>query len=177
MRYGEKKGDGARAPMATRTVPPSVWAQTWTDRPTEPIEVGLRRLSETDLGQIESLANRRAQQLHPEDAELASRAFNRALVKYALSRMLCSPECADVPFWDMPDLVAMIAFDDAGASWLYAEAYVETVRTSALGHEGDALNFLTQLGERCGEIGSLPLVKRHQVTRLLAGALAILDEG
>ena len=176
MKY-EKKNDNPRAPMATRTVPPTVWAQTWTDRPTEALELGLRRLSETDLGQIESLANRRAQQLHPEDAELASRAFNRALVKYALSRILCTPDCADVPFFDVPDLVAMIAFDDAGASWLYAEAYMETVRTSPLGHEGDPLEALMRLGERCAEIANLPLVKRYQVIRLVLTALAILDEG
>ena len=163
--------------MATRTLQPSVWAQTWTDRPTDPIEVGLRRLSETDLGEVESLANRRSQQLHPNDPELAARAFNRALTKYALGRALCSPECADVPFWDSPDVVAMLAFDDAGAAWLYAEFQAETVRTSLLGHEGDPLEILTRLGEQCTEIAGLPLVKRHQVTRLLAGALAILEEG
>ena len=177
MKFNEKKDGNPRAPMATRTLQPSVWAQTWTDRPTDPIEVGLRRLSETDLGEVESLANRRSQQLHPNDPELAARAFNRALTKYALGRALCSPECADVPFWDSPDVVAMLAFDDAGAAWLYAEFQMETVRTSLLGHEADSLDVLVQLSERCAEIGALKLVKRHQVARLLAGALAILDEG
>lgn len=168
----------SRAPLAVRNIPPTVWAQTWTDRPTEVVKLGLRTLSEEDLSAIASLATSRASRYYPglTDADDAwVEEYNRAVRWGMAGRALCSPESTDVPFWDYPDQVAPMALEPHGAAWLCAELEVETVRRSPLPvGDDEAQGTITKIIESLGTLQAMSPAGRHLVVRHLRAALAAM---
>lgn len=161
-----------RAPAGVCMVPPWVWAQTWTDRPTEPVRVGLRTLSAQDLDDARAGAESKADKAHPgsHGSDVWTEAYNAALMLKALGRALCQPDGADAPWWDYADLIAPGAIEPTkGAVWLFGELAVATVRAAALGGERAP-------GELLEELAGLPATawseaRRSRVARFLDAAL------
>ena len=179
MKYSDAiKAREARRPIATVEVPPRVWAQTWTDRPVEVVTIGLRSLGETMLSQIGGLATTHANRCVPGGDESSARwveELSAAIRFYTLARALCRPECADVPWWDYPDMVAPIAFEPAGAAWLYARYSVAVVSKSVLGSEEAPEALGAELATAMGRAATLPPAKRSQVACHLRAALDVLE--
>lgn len=169
----------ARRPIVVVRVPPSTWAQTWPERPTEAVDVGLRSLSEAVLSQVTGAAMARASKFHPggdERSRLWADEYNRAVVAYAVARALCLPDCADVPWWEYQDL-AVDRLTPEGAAWLYAALTAAMVRVSPLAAEEPPSDLYARLGAKMGEVGHLPPARAGQVSRLLRAALDVLTEG
>ena len=179
MKYSDAiKAREARRPIATVEVPPRVWAQTWASRPLEPVTLGFRTLGETMLSQIVSLATMHADRLVPGGNETSARwadEWNAAVRRYSLGRALCQAESADVPWFDYPDLTASVAFDPAGAAWLYARYSVAVVSKSVLGSEEAPEALGAELATAMGRAATLPPAKRSQVACHLRAALDVLE--
>lgn len=93
--------DTSRKPATVVSFPPSGWAVTHGDRPTAPVEIGLRVLSEAERIEITSLAATKACRLHPADHDEDGRvhAYNRLLMALAVARAACHVDDATVPYW------------------------------------------------------------------------------
>jgi hypothetical protein len=178
VKYADARA--ARVPLVTIEIPPSVWAQTWAERPIEPVTVGLRSLAETTLSEVTGAAMTKANRLVPggdEHSKIWADEYNQGITIFALGRALCRPECADVPWWDYPDLQAPIAFSPAGAAWLYARFAAAMVSASVLASEEDPGALLVALGALAGGVDRLSPARRSQASRHLRAALDILEGG
>ena len=169
-----------RAPARVCQVPAWVWAQTWTDRPTEPLPVGLRTLSAQDLADARGWAESKADKAHPgsHGSAIWIEAYNSALMIGALGRALCSPECADVPFWDYADGVAPMAIEPTrGAVWLWSELEVATAGAAVLEVEAGPLELLAAVQAGAESIPAMSEARRHRIARHLDAALTIMRAG
>lgn len=180
MKYAEARTQKeARRPIVVVAVPPSVWAQTWPDRPVEAAEIGLRSLSEAALSEVTGASMARANRCHPggdERSKLWTDEYNRVAVAYAVARALCQPDCADVPWWDYPDMMAPIAFTAEGAAWLYARLEAAMVAASPLASEEPAADLYAALGPLLGCVAHLSPARCAQVSRHLRAALDVLQD-
>ncbi len=168
----------ARKPIATVEVPPSVWAQTWTDRPTEPVVVGFRSLSEMALSEITGAAQTIANRWVPggnERSPIWAEQYSAAVRYTSVGRALCQPDCADVPWWDYPDAVSPIAFSPEGAAWLFARLETALVASSVLASEEEPAELAAAIVE--ASTRELSPARRSQAARLLRAALDVLRGG
>ncbi len=83
---------------------PAAFADTYQERPTAEICVGLRTIAESDLATARSQAARWATQLHPdvspEEGELFGpwiESYNDALLRWIIARGTCDPNNVDQP--------------------------------------------------------------------------------
>lgn len=170
----------ARAPLVIVECPPSIWAQTWTERPLDVVRIGLRSLSETTLGEVTGAAMTRANTLAPGGDETSSLwvdAYNAAVQLSAVGRAACQPDCADVPWWEYPDLQAPQQLSPAGAAWLYARLSAAVVSSSVLASEEAPDGLLVALLARSASFDALAPARRSQVSRHLRAALDALGGG
>jgi hypothetical protein len=70
---------------------PNDFASDWQSRPVCNVEIGLRLPSEDDVQTARCQADQRLQQLELRDAESATRAWNDALMAFAVARCICDP--------------------------------------------------------------------------------------
>ncbi len=178
MKYNEAIGEGARLPIDVFDVPASVWAQTWTERPTVTIRLGLRSLAEQTLSEVTGAAMVRANRCHPQGGEhdrLWADEYNRAVVAYAVGRSLCSPDSADVPWHDYPDMVALTSMTPEGAAWLYARLTAATAKASPLAAIESPISLLVGITERWHDVGALSDTRKAQLANLLRAALDIIE--
>jgi hypothetical protein len=169
----------AALPIWVGEIPPTVWAQSWADRPRDVVTLGMRSLSEEALSQVSSMASARASRFQPNaspDSDLWIGEYNRALVCLTVGRALCTADSADVPFWDYPDLVSPTALDPKGALWLWGLLSVELTRASAIVPVEPPLDLLTKLIHKLQDIEALPIAKRNQVCKFLAAALEVTED-
>lgn len=179
MKYGAHKAKEARKPIATVEVPPSVWAQSWADRPLEPVTVGLRSLSEVQLSEVTGAAQSHANRIVPggdERSQIWAGEYSAAVRFLSLGRALCQPDCADVPWWDYPDLLAPLALSPEGAAWLFARFTAAVVGSSVLAAEEDPAELAAQVMGAASGASQLSPARRSQVARHLRAAIDILQE-
>jgi hypothetical protein len=170
----------ARRPIAVEDVPPSVWAQTWAERPLEVVRVGLRSLGEVVLSEITGAAQTIAGRVVPggdERSQIWADEYCAAVRYTSIARALCQPDCADVPWWDYPDMMAPLAFSQEGSVWLYSRLETAIVRASPLASEEDPAELAGLVMGLVGGAGRLSPAKRSQVARLLRASLDVLRSG
>ncbi len=124
-----------RRPPLVITLPPALFADTWPDKPTSPVECGIRLISERDLHEARANAARTAWSFHPEDEEVQVRldAYHDALVSNCAARAACDP--ADVTksfFGDMPEDQAALAMTSEGLRVIFAALDRATVGESPI---------------------------------------------
>lgn len=176
MKYADAQR--ARRPIGTVEIPARVWAQTWAERPTEPVTCGWRTLGEVVLSEITGAAQSRANRYVPAgdlDNALWRDEFNTSVRMFAVGRALTQPDCADVPWWSYPDLVAPMALTPEGAAWLYARFEAAVVAASILTTDESPGELSAALGAAVGGASELSPAKRAQVSRLLRAALDVLE--
>lgn len=94
----------ARKPPRVIHLPPSAFADTSSDKPLEPVAVGIKLISEGDTEGADVAARQRAERMHPErgpDDPIWDRAYNEALMVYAVAVGHCHPDSIHEPLWDM----------------------------------------------------------------------------
>lgn len=180
MKYSAAQLKDQRRPLATQEIPPKVWAQTWAERPLELVACGFRSLGETQLGEITGAAITRANKLVPggdERSVLWADEYNAAVQLGTLGRALCQPDCADVAWFDYPDMQPALHLSPEGRAWLYARFCVAMVSKSILSTEEAPEELATAIVGLIQRAASLTPAKRAQTARHLRAALDILQGG
>lgn len=92
---------GPRLPPKVITLKPSDWADQRTDKPIEPILIGIKLISEQDTDIARSEAAKVAVELIPAGGSEDDRtvAYNCALMRFAAQAGVCSPTDIDAPFF------------------------------------------------------------------------------
>jgi hypothetical protein len=164
-------------------VPPSAFADTYYDRPTDPICVGLRTIADGDVNAARSQAQKWADKSHPnatlEDPERFSiwiECYNDALLRWMVARGTCdpndvtqSPECWNVA----PEDQVREALTSDGVLLVYDEwerMRVSVDPTKRDAGDGEILEGLPKLLPFAKD---LPSLRRGRLRRLLA---FVLDE-
>jgi len=131
--FREHGGDeGARRPPRVITLPPSAFATEWRERPTEPVELGLRYLPDGETETARTEAAKHAMRLHPDDLELANDCFNDALLRWIVSRCTCSAEDAREPYFRAAQDTVWFALSEDGVKLIAHEYEVFKIETSPL---------------------------------------------
>lgn len=175
MKYADARA--ARRPIGTVEIPPRVWAQTWTERPLESVTCGWRSLGETVLSEVTGAALTRANAQVPagdETSALWRDEFNASVRVLTIGRALTQPDCADVPWWSYPDMIAPMALSQEGAAWLFARFEAAMVSASILASEEAPGELLSALGAARDRLASLTPAKASQAARHLRTVLDIL---
>lgn len=108
MRAADVEKDLRQAPPHTFTLAPGAWTTEWDGRPTEPVTVGMRRISAATRLQANAEAIARADRAMPEHrrdrADPEWRAcFDIAFLHYLLGYALCHPQDVKRPLWEDQD--------------------------------------------------------------------------
>ena len=113
----------AALPPLVVEVPVTSWADTCLDKPTGPVEIGLRLISESEAASARSEAAKKAWRAHPLEADEDARveAYNGALMAIALGRATCQADDINVAFreWPCPADMIALAMTPAGIELLY----------------------------------------------------------
>lgn len=109
-----------RAPHSFR-MPPGGWSAAWSERPREPVLIGLRRPSVEQRQQASKDALARADRMVPEHRRVAHDPFWRAayevaLISYLLGYAFCDAEDHTRPFWRDQDGHLMLVEGGDGAA-------------------------------------------------------------
>jgi hypothetical protein len=122
MRFADlQKTAKARKPPTTATLSPSAFSDDRTDKPTAPITVGVRLLSEQETQQAKGQAARVAWEFHEshQDEEEQVRAYNDALMRIAVSYGITAPERSDIAFFAMAELEVRQRLTPEGIRFLF----------------------------------------------------------
>lgn len=117
------------APRYVRKLPPSAFADTWAERPGEPVNVGLRSISEEELSKAIYMATKTAWEDFPDaatDPDLRLEAYNDNLITNVLARALVDEKDIDRPYFaPAPEVRIRAALTSGGIRHLWS-AYQET---------------------------------------------------
>lgn len=118
--------DIQRPPPATLELKPEAFADTWENKPSAPVLVGLRTIGVLDLAEARSEAAREALAAHrtPDDPA-AIEAYNDALLAWIVSRCTCDPldMRKELLLWDgMPQETVKEALSENGLLQIF-DAY------------------------------------------------------
>ncbi len=120
-----------RKPASSRsviTVPPSAFADTWARRPTTPVKIGLRLISEDELTRAQKMAAQAVVELYkPDDPEtpvakaldLIVEGYNDHVVTNVLAQVLCDPDSGEPFFAPMPEPFIREALEPGGIRHLW----------------------------------------------------------
>lgn len=138
----QEPGDDRWRPPKVIVVAPDAFASEWAQRPSEPVEMGLRLVPDQDLQTARAEAAKLAQQMHEDiNTQEAVDCFNDALLRWRIARSTCSVDDLRRPWFDFaedtvrraltPEGVKAIAFEievfEAETSPLYAPADDERI--------------------------------------------------
>lgn len=127
-----------RRPDHVVTLPPSAFAETYADRPREPFPVGIRRISEGELGEARAEGQKKADRKHPSLAAgdpIWNDAYNQALMHHAIAAGTCMPDDVDQPRWEMAYDTVPLVLAPAGAARLFDEIEMLQIIDSPLSLE------------------------------------------
>lgn len=129
-------------PLRVAILPITAWATDYEGRAIQPVEIGLKILSESDIQSARSEAVRAAWNCipgEPGDTKTEERieAFNDALIRFAVARGTCKPTDATLPYWDMAEDVVSLALTTDGIKFLWEELQKLKIERSPLSAEID----------------------------------------
>ena len=130
----------ATAPVPTSVVvlQPGHFADTWPQKPVEPVPVGLRLVSERDLQVARSEAAKRAWADFPEpdqDEDDRTDAFNDALAAWVVACGTTQPDDATKPWLDMAHDNVQAALTSGGIHFLFDQLVALYTERSPLSPE------------------------------------------
>lgn len=156
-------------------LPPEAFADDWDRKPSQPMMVGLRLVSEGDVDRARSMALHKAIEMVPEPGDVRVDAFNDAVMRNVLARATCMPEDAREPFFPLPEADIEMALTDAAVKKLWIELDRLKVESSSyLGEaDDDQLALLAGLLVEPDAWAALPPIKQTRLRRL---CLSLLDD-
>jgi hypothetical protein len=108
-------------PSEVIALPPSVFAETWDDRPTEPVRVGLRIPSDYEVSCARAEAAKTAVELHPKDGddEVRSHAMTDAFMRETCAVVMCDPNDVRSRYWPRAEDDVKTKLTSAGAQFIF----------------------------------------------------------
>lgn len=85
------------------TLPPQCFADDWPNKPSEPMQCGLKLISEGDIEQARIAALEWAQLTIKESVEDRIDSYNDAIMRMILARATCMPNNVMEPFFALPE--------------------------------------------------------------------------
>jgi hypothetical protein len=134
----------ARRPSLVLKLYPAVFAETWDDRPREPVDVGIRTIGEREFSDARRSAARQAWAEYPDDNEepLRDAAFNDHLHANCAARAACAPHDITIPFFgDMAEDQIGLALTEEGIRTISAALDRATVGESPIYPEAADADF------------------------------------
>ena len=155
-----------RKPPTVVMMPPDAFADTWPEKPSEPVPIGLRLLCESELQTARAEAARKAVDLHDDD-EGRYEAYNDGLIAWAVAAAACDPEDVNKPFVEMPYENIPLAFTSQGLRRLWDELEVLHASRSPLTPEADDDELKMLAGLLTAEsVGAIDPKQQARVRRL-----------
>lgn len=131
-----------RKPPRVVSLFPSAFADTWKDKPVEPVQVGIKRIAEADQRAARVEAAKTADALHAtstHDDPIWIEAYNQALMHACLGFALTQPGDMTQPLWALQFDVLPHRLTEGGVERLFDELELLTVLDSPSRPEvGDA---------------------------------------
>lgn len=159
------------------TLPTSAFADDWDRKPREPMQIGLRLVSEGDIERARAAALQKALEMVPEPCDERIEQFNDAIMRGVIARATCMPEDAREPFFEMPEDDVQNALTDDGVRLLWHEfdvLKVESCGYLAEATEDELVDLAAMLGDR-DAWEALPVAKFKRLRRLALHMLEELD--
>lgn len=171
--FSQRKKASRPAPT-TLVLQPWVFADQWEGRPTEPVCVGLRLMSEAQKGQARGEAERVAREMHELDYELYLEARDDFLVRFAVAHGVCDPNDVTKPHPILPYAEDQVrdALTPRGARFIHDALYRFHVASSPLSPEAteeDLDDLMAAIDE--GVLADLSPSREALVRRFLGYAL------
>ncbi|WP_394849702.1 hypothetical protein LZC95_19895 [Pendulispora brunnea] len=120
MNASTAREQAAKRPRRCIVLSPAAFADTWSERPSEDVAVGLRLLAERDLQAAKLEASRWVERLYSRDdgtlrdPETATEAWNDALIRWACALAMCDPNDVTRPYFRAAeDTIAIALTPDA----------------------------------------------------------------
>lgn len=90
-----------KKPALVITLEPAAFADAWKDKPTAPVQIGIRTIAEKSYIDARAAAAKTAWALHPEDHEVDDRtaAYNDALMAVCVGESATMPDDIEVPYF------------------------------------------------------------------------------
>lgn len=169
---------GEHPPAATVPLAPDAYATDYERRPPEPVSVGLRLLSETDLQSARACAVRTAVDMFRDDAHELERieAYNDALMRELVARAACDPNDARTPFFPGDEEEVRIALTDDGVRYLYDELERVKLERSPLVVPASEDDVRALPATWARSLGMLPAARQRHLRRLVAFVLRALHD-
>lgn len=170
--------DASGAPRIV-PVPLEAFGDTWSGKPKQPVEIGLKRISATDIEQARQDAARQAIGFYEgRDGECIDEiardeAYNDALMRFAVARATCQPQNPTQPYFELAEDTIRNALTLEGVRLLWDELIVlhRSTGVNQAPIEADEVNELAAILARPGSIERLPEGVRGEIRRLLAYCL------
>lgn len=175
--------DGPRRASRVVALDPSAFADTWEDKPTGPIDVGLRSVPELEMLNARSRAQQIADRMHPRlgpDHPIWIETYNQTLMHWLIGHAMCQPDDIRRDFWQVSAAAKEMIISDRltsdGTLRLFEELEVLRILDSPLSPEidGSGIDFLRS--ELAGPLFDLPPERQRPILRLLARVAEAIDE-
>ena len=173
---------GAASRKAPRVVKlrPNGFADTWAGKPACPVDIGLRLVADVDLATADSVAAKRATDLHPglgPRDDIWVERYNQALMHWAIARGTCQPDDVDQSYWEMAEDVVPAALSEHGTLRLYSELEILTMTESVVTPEidDDGLARLAALLQPKTLWIGKTVTNKRRIGRLLTSVLEMIE--
>lgn len=165
-------------PTGTMMLDPVAYAAEYARRPTEPVAIGVRLLSETDVQAARVGASVTAADMFPgsEGSVEATEAYNDALLRQIVARAATDPNDARQPFFPGDEEEVRDALTSDGCRAIFDELERIAIECSPLAPEAgeDDIAALPELWKR--NIGMVVGPSQRRLRRLLGHVMqALLD--
>lgn len=112
---------GQRAPGTTLILEPWVFADRWSNKPAEPVCVGLRLLGDIEKTKARQLAEELAKETHPDGGANWIECFNDCIIRQVAALGMCDPNNVSRPHELFPYAEAQVseALTSPGALFIF----------------------------------------------------------
>lgn len=164
-------------PGRTITLHPWVFADQWSGKPSEPVEAGLRLLSNADLDLLKARASAKANELHrdfrtPDDVTQWVETYNDVLVRQGAALGLCHLTSVNkaMDVMRLAEDQVDYALTAKGAVWIWEQIERYAIESSSI----DPLLMDSEVDEFCATLkaNTAKLLPSHR--KLLAHVLSAL---
>lgn len=133
-----------KSPSATLVVPLSAFADAWSGKPSEPICVGLRLLSNEDRQKARKVAEEMATELHPRGGDGWIECYNDAVRRQAVALALCDPNDVTQPSQAFPyaEDTVLVALTASGTQKIFDAVEQHEIDQSPLERAADQATLL-----------------------------------
>ncbi|NUO48727.1 MAG: hypothetical protein HOV80_07715 [Polyangiaceae bacterium] len=158
--------------------PLSTFDDEWANKPTEPVQMGMRLVGEKTLANAQIMAARAAREGHrdPEDAQQRSDLFNSEMMTNVLARALTHPnDRTRLYFETTPEELCRVALSSTGVKALWARYERLALVSSPLSPEAtdEEVTALANALVR-GDLARRPSQLQRRLRRLLHRAMVEL---